>query len=300
MAIHNEIILNAWVSSDPKVVTDDEGAVIRASCPLVSLRGLRSHGDKFRHLQLDTILLSSQKPEDAKMIGSLVKGDIIEVKGVISSKNVMKVRRCKECGDKIATPGTIMYVQPIYMEKREGKVPEDVFPKILKKRGEISNHVISIGTLCRDPEINFTMESVPITQYPLAIDRKYRIKEDPVDERTDYIWVKSFGKQADKDFQTLKVGASVFIDGALQTRDVEREEHCEKCGCHFIWRDTAVEIVPYEIEYLQGYNTPEEADEKKGNAVAKHSSLLKQGMDDDLETVKSTKDTEEDTDNEHI
>ena len=166
-----------------------------------------------------------------------------------------------------------MYVQPIYLEKRETHISEDDYALVLKRRCEISNHALIIGTLCRDPEINRTINGTPITQYQLAIDRKCRVKEDAVDNRADYPWVKSFGEQAEKDYETLRTGSVVFIDGAIQKRDIARTDFCNQCQKEYEWNDWAVEIVPYSIEYMRDFNTLEEiekARQEKSNALVQN------------------------------
>ena len=75
--------------------------------------------------------------------------------------------------------------------------------------------------------------------------------------RTDYPWVKSFGEQANQDAVHLQEGATIYVSGAIQTREVARTTICANCGEEYIWKDTASEIVPYSVEYLEGCLFPE-------------------------------------------
>ena len=48
------------------------------------------------------------------------------------------------------------------------------------------------------------------------------------------------------------------MDGYIQTRNAIQTSACTQCGKNYNWKDTAVEIIGYSVEYLQNYLTPEE------------------------------------------
>jgi hypothetical protein len=62
----------------------------------------------------------------------------------------------------------------------------------------------------------------------------------------------------------LQTGSLVFVDGAIQTRIIDRKTICEECGEEYIWKETATDIYPYAVEYLQNCLFPErdEVEEK--------------------------------------
>jgi len=182
---------------------------------------------------------------------------MVDIRGVLCTQEVKKTTICGECGHKNTTQGNMVYVTPIYICRRENEVsPEDGL-EFLKTRSEASNVAMVIGTLCRDPEFYVNEKEKISVQYQLAVNRRYRIKEDPADLKTDYPWVKTHGPQAADDAKCLKTGSVVYINGSLQTRDLTRTTVCENCGNQYTWNESAMEIAPFSTEYLANCLLPE-------------------------------------------
>ena len=151
-----------------------------------------------------------------------------------------------------------------------------------------------------------------ITQYQVALNRKFRIKTDPADLMTDFPWVKSYGDNAVEDKKRLHVGSEIFIDGCLQARSVNRHAICGQqydeagkplfyengtpvlredengdligCGEKYDWKDRALEMVPYEVEYIANVYTDEEIEEnekERRNQILRDKGLLKEFEDED-------------------
>lgn len=97
-----------------------------------------------------------------------------------------------------------------------------------------------------------------VTQYQIALNRNYIITDDPPELRADYPWVRSYGKDASEDKKRLRKDSIVFIDGYIQTRNVNRHSNCAGCNAKYDWADKSMEIVPYDTEYIRNYNTDEE------------------------------------------
>jgi hypothetical protein len=115
-----------------------------------------------------------------------------------------------------------------------------------------------------------------VTQYQLAIERKFTIREDDPNIRTDYPWVKSYGQNAINDKDRLHLGSQVTVDGCLQARSVNRHATCSTCGCVYDWKDRALEIVPYETEYNNNFYTDAEVIEnrnKRREEILKNKNL---------------------------
>lgn len=117
---------------------------------------------------------------------------------------------------------------------------------------EISNHAWMIGNLCADPIYNPKENGGRICSYQLGINRKVYIPEDAPESKADFPWVKSLGDQADKDRVALAMGSQVYIDGSIQARDdFKMTKECEACGQECRVKGSAMEIVPYYVEYLR-------------------------------------------------
>jgi hypothetical protein len=204
-----------------------------------------------------------------ELVSSLTANDMVDIRGVLCSQEVSKSTICGECGHKNTAPGNLIYVSPIYICRCEPGISPEKGLELLKERSEVSNMAFVIGTLCRDPVIYTNDKERSFAQYQLAVNRKYRIREDPPELKTDYPWVKTSGPQALRDAESLRTGAVVYINGSLQTRDVARKTVCANCGAEYDWQVSAMEIVPYSTEYISGCILPEPADRQDEEKIEK-------------------------------
>lgn len=104
---------------------------------------------------------------------------------------------------------------------------------------------------------------------------------------------KSFGEQANQDAIHLQEGATIYVSGAIQTREVARTTVCANCGEEYIWKDTASEIVPYSVEYLEGCLFPEREmrqgrRQKQMKRIGINCSTITKQRDTPNERVRST------------
>lgn len=267
MATHNEVILNAWVTNDPQVQYDSENNPVSAIIIVRTVRGVRSNGEALRKLQYDNQPVMSEIPAFVKKIAALKKGDIVEIKGFLASRNSLLNIECPYCSSEITHKVVWQYVNPIFIKKRAGNIPESNIPKVLKELCELSNHALFMGYVCVEPTKGYASD-IANTKYVIGIKRKYRIRgnnpEIEAKERTDYLNVKTFGIQAEKDEARLDVGSRVYLDGAIQTRwGYAVTKHCDCCGEDFTYTGMhTTEILPYSVEYLDKKITDEEI---KGN-----------------------------------
>lgn len=265
----NLVFLHGQVAIKPRIHATDTGELIKASFAVKVLRRpfIGPNGRMDSRLYFDCPIILTMSQELIQTAAKLCLNDMVDIRGVLTTREVIKSTTCGGCGHKNSHPGNTVYVTPIYLCRREANLsPEDGL-RLLKERNEISNMIVCIGTLCREPEFfekdDFGKKRSNI-QYQLAVNRKYRIREDSTSVRTDYPWVKCFGAQALEDKDCLHMGSSIYINGALQTREVVRTTVCEKCGASYEWKDTATEIIPYSVEYLADCNLPEPQERREG------------------------------------
>lgn len=91
--------------------------------------------------------------------------------------------------------------------------------------------------------------------YPIAVNRKYFIEEDDLNSTADFIDIRSLGDQADLDRKALNPGAEVSIDGSLQGKyGFPILKECPHCGFMNKIFSSAIEVIPYSIEYGKGCN----------------------------------------------
>lgn len=86
------------------------------------------------------------------------------------------------------------------------------------------NKVFIIGNLTRDPELKALPSGMTVTSFSVATNRTWKDKNGSKQEAVDYHNVVVFGKQADIAAQYLKKGASVYIEGRLQTRSWDGQD----------------------------------------------------------------------------
>ncbi len=80
------------------------------------------------------------------------------------------------------------------------------------------NKAIVIGNLTRDPEMKALPSGLQVTSFSLATNRVWKDKNGAKQESADYHNIVVFGRQAETASQYLKKGASVLVEGRMQTR----------------------------------------------------------------------------------
>jgi len=85
------------------------------------------------------------------------------------------------------------------------------------------NKAIIIGNLTRDPELKSLPSGIQVATLGVATNRVWKDKEGAKQESTEYHNVVVFGRQAETTAQYLTKGASVLVEGRLQTRSWESE-----------------------------------------------------------------------------
>lgn len=80
------------------------------------------------------------------------------------------------------------------------------------------NKAIIIGNLTRDPELKSLPSGIQVATFSAATNRVWKDKNGVKQENTDYHNIVVFGRQAEITGQYLKKGASVLVEGRMQTR----------------------------------------------------------------------------------
>lgn len=288
MARENLAFLTGVVKNDPEIKTDKNAY---AFVYVIVARSAREVGDHRKYMKCDNIIIMTRDETWIEEIKTWKQYDTVDIKGMIASKNIKKSSFCSECNTKNSQLGALVYINPIYCEKRGHVEDMNAALKFLADHREISNQILAFGHLCRDPKLIRPKDNLVVTQYQVALTRKFRIRTDAPEIRTDFPWVKSYGSNAEEDCYRLHVGSEVYIDGCLQARSVRRHAICGQeigpdgkplfdeagdpimrkdqagkpcgCGAAYDWKDRAMEIVPYETEYISNYNDDDTIEEIK-------------------------------------
>ncbi|ACL71080.1 single-stranded DNA-binding protein [Halothermothrix orenii] len=83
------------------------------------------------------------------------------------------------------------------------------------------NRVVLIGRLVRDPELRYTSNGTPVSNFTLAVERNYTNQQGERD--VDFIKIVTWRKLAETCAHHLGKGRLVAVDGSLQIRKSERD-----------------------------------------------------------------------------
>jgi len=83
------------------------------------------------------------------------------------------------------------------------------------------NKVFLIGNLTKDPELRYTPQGTAVSNLRLAVNRKFKDKNQELKEDTCFVTAVVWDKQAETCNQYLHKGSPVFIEGRLQSRSWE-------------------------------------------------------------------------------
>ena len=85
--------------------------------------------------------------------------------------------------------------------------------------------IMIIGNLGRDPEMRYTPNGKPVTQFSVAVSHS---KPDGqggwIDDGTDWYRVSVFGDRAERVAEQLRKGNRVFVEGRFKTREFEGKD----------------------------------------------------------------------------
>ena len=80
------------------------------------------------------------------------------------------------------------------------------------------NKATIMGNLTRDPEMKALPSGMKVTSFSLATNRTWKDTNGAKKEAVEYHNLVAFGKQAELIAQYCKKGASLYVEGRIQTR----------------------------------------------------------------------------------
>lgn len=90
------------------------------------------------------------------------------------------------------------------------------------------NKAIIIGNLTRDPELRSLPSGVQVATIGVATNRVWKDKDGNKKEDVQFHNVVVFGRQAETTAQYLRKGASVLVEGRMQTRSWDATDGTKK------------------------------------------------------------------------
>ncbi len=83
------------------------------------------------------------------------------------------------------------------------------------------NKVLLIGNLTKDPELRYTPQGTAVINMRIAVNRRFKDKNQESKEETCFVTVVAWDKQAETCNQYLHKGSQIFVEGRLQSRSWE-------------------------------------------------------------------------------
>lgn len=90
------------------------------------------------------------------------------------------------------------------------------------------NKVIIVGNLGRDPEMRYLPSGSPVTNFSVAVSRRWKSRDGEDREETEWFNVNCFDRLAEIANEYLTKGKQVYVEGRLRTRSWEDQQSGEK------------------------------------------------------------------------
>lgn len=103
------------------------------------------------------------------------------------------------------------------------------------------NKVLLMGNLTKDPELRYTPQGTPVANLRMAVNRRYKNKNQELKEETCFITAVVWNKQAETSNQYLRKGSPLFIEGRLQSRSWEDANGQKK---------SVIEVMAERVQFL--------------------------------------------------
>lgn len=139
------------------------------------------------------------------------------------------------------------------------------------------NKVLLIGNLTKDPELRYTPQGTAVVNLRLAVNRKFRDKNQELKEEVCFITVVAWDKQAETCNQYLHKGSPLFVEGRLQSRSWEDNSGQKR---------SVIEVRAERVQFLGGVPAkPEPLNEEAPQEISTESTWLQENGDKSSEAV---------------
>ena len=142
------------------------------------------------------------------------------------------------------------------------------------------NRVFLVGRLTKDPEIRQTTNGTPVTNFTIAVNRRYKNAAGEWKDETTFVGIVAWQKLAELCKQYLAKGRAVLVEGKLQTHSWETEDGQKR---------TLLEVRADRIEFLDRGETRPPTETQAGSGPAADAPDVSaapptgdQQIDDDL------------------
>lgn len=85
------------------------------------------------------------------------------------------------------------------------------------------NLVVLMGNLTRDPKLSYTPNQTAVTEFGLAVNRKWTKEDQSLGEEVSFFECMMFGKRAEVFNKYCKKGDPIFVQGRLKQERWEKD-----------------------------------------------------------------------------
>jgi single-strand DNA-binding protein len=90
------------------------------------------------------------------------------------------------------------------------------------------SRVVLVGNLGRDPEMRYSQNGTPITNFSIAVNRRRRGPDGNYQDETDWYRVSLYRQQAESAAEWLRKGSKVLVEGQLLIRTYTGNDGIER------------------------------------------------------------------------
>lgn len=103
------------------------------------------------------------------------------------------------------------------------------------------NRVMIVGNLTRDPDLRATTTGVPVINFRIASNRRFKDNSGEWKEDVCYVGVVAWQRLAESCASKLKKGSAVYVEGELRSRTFDNDDGT---------RRSLLEIRAHHIQFL--------------------------------------------------
>jgi single-strand DNA-binding protein len=141
------------------------------------------------------------------------------------------------------------------------------------------NKIMLIGNLGRDPEMRFTSSGKPVTNFSLAVSRRYRSPEGEAVDETEWFRIVCWDKQAEIADQYLSKGTKVFVEGRVQIRKYVANDGQERTSVDVIASEFLI-LTPRGGEGSGSYREPASRESQEPERSQDSGRSIEEDFDD--------------------
>ncbi len=133
------------------------------------------------------------------------------------------------------------------------------------------NRVMIVGNLTRDPELRSTTTGVPVANFRIASNRRFKDSAGDWKEDVCYVGVVAWQKLAESCAARLKKGSAVYVEGELRSRTMDSDGGSKR---------SSIEIRAHHVQFLDKNEKSEEEIEDSGDSG--NDDVLDSGDNDEV------------------